>query len=178
MDTAAVVSGSGSGQIVLWSVAPDITPAEALKPASAKPVTDGDVAFAGDASAAPAATPPSAPPLAPPALAAPALAAPHIAAPPLPGLIPLVPRTVLFGHAAPVLWLSPCSYEASDAIASLCRDGHARVWDPADGRCLVSSPKPLLPAAAVAVAAALLPGGTHAVIAGAAPGALLSPAGG
>eukprot|EP00967_Tisochrysis_lutea_P116430 scaffold187486_cov28-Tisochrysis_lutea.AAC.5 len=82
------------------------------------------------------------------------------------GAGPLTPRTVLFGHGATIVWLAQCAYESSEAIASLCREGHANAWDPADGRCLSASAAPLLGDGTRAVAATILPGRTHAVIAG------------
>ena len=74
----------------------------------------------------------------------------------------LRPRVLLLGHTAPVVWLSCCIFERSDAIVSVCGRGFANVWDPMDGRCLSSASDAIL-GGARATAAAMLPQLTHAV---------------
>ena len=56
----------------------------------------------------------------------------------------LRPRVLLLGHTAPVVWLSCCIFERSDAIVSVCGRGFANVWDPMDGRCLSSASDAIL----------------------------------
>lgn len=77
----------------------------------------------------------------------------------------LRPRVLLLGHTAPVVWLSCCIFERSDAIVSVCGRGFANVWDPMDGRCLSSASDAIL-GGARATAAAMLPQLTHAVVGG------------
>ena len=40
----------------------------------------------------------------------------------------LQPRAMLLGHTAPVIWLSVCRFERTDALVSLCTDGHLHIW--------------------------------------------------
>ena len=78
-------------------------------------------------------------------------------------LLNLVPRVILLGHTAPVVWTACCLFERSDALVSLCAAGLLNVWDPSDGRCLSSASAPLLP---VATIGAVLPQLAHAVVGG------------
>ena len=75
----------------------------------------------------------------------------------------LSPRVVLLGHTSPIVWLSTCLFERSDALVSLCAGGLLNVWDPMEGRCLSSAAAPLVPLATVGT---VLPQKTHAVVGG------------
>ena len=75
----------------------------------------------------------------------------------------LVPRIVLLGHTAPVVWIASCLFEHSEALVSLCSGGSLNVWDPRDGRCLCSASGPLLPTTTVGT---LLPQLSHVVVGG------------
>ncbi|KAL1506906.1 hypothetical protein AB1Y20_007770 [Prymnesium parvum] len=80
----------------------------------------------------------------------------------------LLPRVVLLGHTSPVLWIACCLFEHSDAVVSLCEQGHLGVWDPTDGRCLSSSTTPTL-GGARATSAAYLPHRGRVAVGGASP---------
>ena len=75
----------------------------------------------------------------------------------------LRPRVMLLGHTSPTVWSAVCLFERSMAIVSLCRGGVLNVWDPMDGRCLLSAMVPLLP---TTTAGAVLPGLAHAAVGG------------
>jgi hypothetical protein len=67
----------------------------------------------------------------------------------------LCPRAILIGHGARIVAIEAVLFDRGEALFVVSADGMLSVWDPADGRCLVSLVPPAPLGGAVECAAAL-----------------------